>query len=89
VTEAEYLSREERYDKQLTEIQKVDISAMNTAEKVAILRQHRQEQYEKLKEAVYMRRGWTPDGIPNLDTVKRLGIDFPEVLGLLKSHGVE
>jgi aldehyde:ferredoxin oxidoreductase len=89
VTEAEYLSRQERYDKQLTEIQKVDIGTMNTAEKVAKLRQHRQEQYEKLKEAVYMRRGWTSDGIPNLDTVKRLGIDFPEVLELLKKHGVK
>ena len=88
MTEAEYLSREERYDKQLTEIQKADISEMNTAEKVAILRQHRQRQYEKLQDAVYVRRGWTSNGIPTLDTVRRLGIDFPEVLELLKKHGV-
>ena len=88
VTEVEYTSREERYDKQLVEIYKVDINAKTTAEKVAIMRKLREAQYEKLKDAVYKRRGWTPDGIPTVNTVKRLGIDFPEVLDLLKSHGV-
>jgi aldehyde:ferredoxin oxidoreductase len=88
VTEDEYLSREERYDKQLVDIHKVDIEAKDTAEKMAILRKLREEQYETLKDAVYKRRGWTNDGIPTVDTVKRLGIDFPEVLDILKSHGV-
>ena len=88
VTEVEYTSRQERYDKQLVEIYKVDIDAKTTAEKVAIMRKLREAQYEKLKDAVYKRRGWTPNGIPTVDTVKRLGIDFPEVLDLLKSHGV-
>jgi aldehyde:ferredoxin oxidoreductase len=37
---------------------------------------------------VYERRGWTKAGIPTLDTVKRLGIDFPDVLDVLKAHGV-
>ena len=32
--------------------------------------------------------GWTKDGIPTLDTVRRLGIDFPEVLDVLQAHGV-
>ena len=49
----------------------------------------RQEQYEKLQDAVYKRRGWTPQGIPTLETVKRLGINFPEVVELMKAHGVE
>jgi aldehyde:ferredoxin oxidoreductase len=66
----------------------VDIDAKTTAEKIAILRKLREEKYETLKDAVYKRRGWTPDGIPTADTVKRLGIDFPEVMDLLKSHGV-
>jgi aldehyde:ferredoxin oxidoreductase len=88
VTEDEYLSRAERYDKQLVEIHNIDIKEKTTAEKVSILRKLRQDQYEKLKDAVYKRRGWTPEGIPSLETVKRLGIDFPEVLDLLKSHGV-
>ncbi|UCE56616.1 MAG: aldehyde:ferredoxin oxidoreductase [Desulfobacterales bacterium] len=88
VTEDEYVSREERYDNQLAQIHKVDINGKSTAEKIAILRNFREQQYEKLKDAVYKRRGWTSDGIPSLDTVKRLGIDFEEVLDLLNAHGV-
>jgi aldehyde:ferredoxin oxidoreductase len=85
----EYESRQERYDKQLVEQYKVEIEDKSTVEKVALLRQFREEQYEKLKDAVYKRRGWTQNGIPTVATVKRLGIDFPEVLELLKSHGVQ
>ena len=88
VTEIEYESRAERYDTQLTETVKADIAGRTTAEKVQMLRRHREAQYETLKDAVYARRGWTPDGIPTLATVKRLGIDFPEVVALLKANGV-
>ena len=89
VTDLEYESRAERYDTQLTEKYKEDIADKTTSEKVAQLRRLREEQYEKLKDAVYERRGWTEDGIPTVKTVKRLGIDFPEVLDLLASNGVE
>lgn len=89
VTEEEYTSRVERYDTQLTEKYSMDISNMDTPAKVAALRLKREEQYEQLKDAVYERRGWTPQGIPTLATVKRLGIDFPEVLEVLKKNGVE
>ena len=88
VTVEEYHSRQERYDKQLKEIYKMDIEGKAIAEKVKILRKLREERYEQLKDAVYERRGWTQAGIPTLDTVKRLGIDFPEVLDVLKAHGV-
>ena len=57
-------------------------------DKVAVLRKLREDQYELLKDAVYERRGWTPNGIPTLKTVKRLGIDFPAVLEILKENGV-
>ena len=85
----EYESRQERYDKQLVEKHNVDIAGKTTEQKVALLRSFREELYEKLKDAVYERRGWTPNGIPTVATVTRLGIDFPEVLELLKAHGVE
>jgi aldehyde:ferredoxin oxidoreductase len=85
VTVDEYESRQERYDTQLVEKHKVDIKDMSTEEKVTLLREFRESMYEKLKDAVYERRGWTNDGIPTVETVKRLGIDFPEVLDLLKS----
>jgi len=86
---AEYESRHERYDKQLAEQHKIDITGKSTKEKIALLRRFREELYEQLKDAVYKRRGWTNDGIPTVATVKRLGIDFPEVLELLKAHGIE
>ena len=56
---------------------------------MALLRGFREDLYEKLKDAVYKRRGWTANGIPTVDTVKRLGIDFPEVMEILKANGVE
>lgn len=89
VTAVEYESRSERYDKQLIEKHNIDITGKTTAEKVALLRNFREELYEKLKDAVYARRGWNQNGIPTVATVTRLGIDFPEVLELLKEYGVE
>ncbi len=89
VTIEEYESRSDRYDGQLKEKHGVNIEEKDTAEKVALLRKIREDQYETLKDAVYKRRGWTQNGIPTVETVKRLGIDFPEVLDVLKANGVE
>jgi aldehyde:ferredoxin oxidoreductase len=81
----EYVSRQVLYDSFIVDKHKVDIKDMSTEEKVRLLREFRESMYEKLKDAVYERRGWTNDGIPTVETVKRLGIDFPEVMDLLKS----
>ena len=89
VTNEEYESRAERYDTQLVEKYVMDISEMDTTAKVAALRKKREEEYEQLKDAVYERRGWTSKGIPTVKTIKRLGMDFPEVLEVLKQNGVE
>ena len=89
VTVVEYESRQDRYDKQLAEKHKIDIEGKGTDEKLKLLRKFREEQYEKLKNAVYKRRGWTNDGIPTINTVKRLNIDFPEVLEVLKENGIQ
>jgi aldehyde:ferredoxin oxidoreductase len=88
VTIEEYESRKDRYDDQLKEKYSLDISNMDIQKKTAILRQKREEQYELLKDAVYKRRGWNNNGIPTVATVNRLGIDFPEVLEVLKKNGV-
>lgn len=88
VTIEEYESRKERYDKELAEKHGVDPTGKSAEEKVKILRRIREGMYEKLKDAVYKRRGWSSEGIPTVATVKRLKIDFPEVLELLKAHGV-
>ena len=89
VSGEEYESRQARYDTELSEKYGVDTTDKETSWKVAELRKRREAQYETLKDAVYKRRGWTPDGIPTLETVKRLGIDFPDVLAVLKKNGVK
>jgi aldehyde:ferredoxin oxidoreductase len=88
VTIEEYESRQDRYDEQLTELGIMNPQGKETHEKLKALRRYREEQYEKLKDAVYKRRGWTSDGIPTVKTVRRLRIDFPEVLALLKARGI-
>ena len=86
VTIEEYESRAERYDKQLQEILNLDPTGMTTQEKMAALRQYREGQYEKLKDAVYKRRGWTENAVPTVETLKRLGIDFPDVVAVVEKY---
>ncbi|MBX5326725.1 MAG: aldehyde ferredoxin oxidoreductase family protein [Candidatus Bathyarchaeia archaeon] len=87
VTKEEYESRAERYDKQLKEKLGYDPKGKTTEEKLAVLRKHREAEYERLKDAVYKRRGWSANGVPTLQKVKELGIDFPDVVELLQKHG--
>jgi aldehyde:ferredoxin oxidoreductase len=86
VTQEEYESRAERYDKQLREWLDLDPEKMTIEEKMAAHRKYREEQYEKLKDAVYARRGWTENAVPKVETLKKLGIDFPEVLAVVQKH---
>jgi aldehyde:ferredoxin oxidoreductase len=86
VTVEEYESRAERYDKQLQDTLDLDPVRMTTEEKVAALRKHREEQYEKLKDAVYKRRGWTDNAVPKIETLEKLGIDFPDVVAVVERH---
>ena len=86
VTEEEYLSREERYEKQLTEAAHVDIAGMSLQQKMATLREYRESQYRQLQDAVYARRGWDADGVPTLGTLRNDGIDFPELTELVEQH---
>ena len=86
VTKEEYESRRERYDKQLNEKLGINPTGKSTAEKMAVLRKYREAEYEKLKDAVYKRRGWTPNGVPTLEKAKALGIDFPDIMELLKCN---
>ena len=83
VFQDEYESRAERYDKELTDEIKVDISSLSTQEKMEIIRKYREDRYEQLVDAVYMRRGWTSNGVPTLETIQRLGIDYPDVVDLV------
>jgi aldehyde:ferredoxin oxidoreductase len=88
VTREEYESRAERYDKQLHELIGVDPAGKTTAEKIALHRAWREDRYRKLCDAVYKRRGWNDNGVPTLATLKKFGIDFPEVVAVVKAAGV-
>ena len=87
VTSEEYLSRQERYDKQIVDEMGLDPATMTLEEKMAAHRTWRQGRYEQLTDAVYKRRGWTPNGVPTLERLKELGLDvFPEVVEVVKQH---
>jgi len=86
VTEEEYESRQERYDKQLREWLGLDPDAMTLQEKMAAHRKYRTERYEHLMDAVYARRGWTRNGVPTVEKLQALGIGFPDVLEVVEKH---
>ncbi len=86
VTKEEYLSLEAQYDKQMKEIIGVDPTGKSVEEKMAITRKHRENQYEKLLDAVYERRGWNKNGIPTIDHLKKLGMDLPELIETVTPH---
>ena len=85
-TESEYLSREERYDKQLVDVVGVDPLGKGIGEKRDILMKYRREQFEKLVDAVYKRRGWTPNGIPMLEKLVEIGMDLPELVQTVRPY---
>jgi aldehyde:ferredoxin oxidoreductase len=86
VTVEEYESRAERYDKQLQETVGFDPQGKSTPEKMAALRTYREQQYEGLLDAVYKRRGWNNNGVPTLETLRSLGIDYPWVVEVVTPH---
>lgn len=86
VTKEEYQSHEERYDTQLKEKVGWNPTGKTTDEKMEVLRKYREAEYGKLEDAVYQRRGWNKNGVPTLEKVKTLGIDYPDVVELLKKH---
>jgi len=86
VTAEEYLSRADRYDKQLQELVGFNPEGKTTEEKMAALRNYREDQYQKLTDAVYKRRGWTMDGVPTVEHLKNIGMDLPEVIEVVQKH---
>ncbi|HEY5471422.1 MAG TPA: aldehyde ferredoxin oxidoreductase C-terminal domain-containing protein [Bacteroidales bacterium] len=85
VTIEEYESRVERYDKQLKEKIGFDPQNKTTEEKMKVLRNYREDQYESLRDAVYKRRGWNNNGVPTIDFLKKIGMDLPEIIAVVKN----
>jgi aldehyde:ferredoxin oxidoreductase len=86
VTKEEYESRSERYDKQLKEKIGFDPEGKSTEEKMKVLRNYREDQYESLRDAVYKRRGWNKNGVPTIEFLKKIGMDLPEVIDVVKDY---
>ncbi len=86
VTVEEYESRQERYDKQMKELIGIDPAGKTIEEKVAITRKYRENRYEQLLDAVYKRRGWTPNGVPTIEHLKEIGMDLPELIETVKPY---
>ncbi|MDX9846331.1 MAG: aldehyde ferredoxin oxidoreductase C-terminal domain-containing protein [Tenuifilaceae bacterium] len=84
VTREEYQSRQERYDKQLKELVGIDPANMSIDEKIAAMRKYRENRYEQLLDAVYKRRGWTPNGVPTIEHLKNIKMDLPELIEVIK-----
>ncbi len=85
VWEDEWNERPDYFDGRLKEFG-VDIEGLSVKEKIELLQKYRRGQWQELKMAVYKRRGWNKNGIPTLETVKRLGLDYPDVIELLNKH---
>ena len=86
VTIEEYKSRQERYDKQLKEKIGIDPTNKSIEEKHALTRKYREDQYERLLDAVYVRRGWTKNGVPTIEHLKKIGMDLPELIEVIKPY---
>jgi aldehyde:ferredoxin oxidoreductase len=86
VTIEEYESRVERYDRQLKDKVGFDPSGISTEEKIRVMRKYREDQYEKLTDAVYLRRGWNSNGVPTIEFLKKIGMDLPEVIEVVKDY---
>jgi len=84
VTPEEYESRVERYDNQLMELVGIKPEKYSTVEKISLLRNYREKQYELLLDAVYERRGWDNNSIPTIEKTRELGIDLPEVIDVIQ-----
>ncbi len=87
VTEWEYESREERYDTYLKEKCEIECAGLSTEQKLVKVREFREEQYRLLTDAAYKRRGWTRNGVPTLEKIKELGLDWiPHLVEIIEKY---
>ena len=85
VFEDEWMARPDYFDDKLREAG-IEPEGLSVKEKIERLQTHRRGQWEQLVDKVYARRGWNRNGIPTLGTVRRLGIDYPDVVELLERN---
>ncbi len=74
----------EKLDTQLADLVGFDPVGKTTEEKMKALRTYREEQYDAVVSATYIKRGWDTNGVPTLDRLKELGIDLPELVAIVE-----
>jgi aldehyde:ferredoxin oxidoreductase len=85
VFEDEWNARPDYFDGRLSEAG-ISPEGLSVGEKIAKLLEYRRGEWEKLVDAVYKRRGWNSNGVPTIETLKRLGMDFPEVVEVVRPY---
>lgn len=78
--DALYEAEREYHDRELCDIlgkTQQEVSSMAVSEKRDMLMAHRRQQLRELIAAYYDERGWTDDGIPRMETLRKIGLwDF-------------
>jgi aldehyde:ferredoxin oxidoreductase len=70
----------------MKEIIGIDPNGKSVRDKIKITREYREQQYEKLIDAVYKRRGWNDNGVPKIEFLRKIGMDLPELVEVVKDH---
>jgi aldehyde:ferredoxin oxidoreductase len=84
----EYLSRSEYYDGWIKEKTGSDKLPGTAEGRHSLLLVKRMEDYQKLCDIVYEKKGYTSAGIPKRETVEKFGLADEQAKRLLESFGV-
>jgi aldehyde:ferredoxin oxidoreductase len=85
----EYEARAEYYDAWLKSQNDGHAIPDNPRARHRLIIDIRQKSYERLCDAVYREKGYTPDGIPLAETLEKLGVMDDQALDLLIAFGLE
>jgi aldehyde:ferredoxin oxidoreductase len=64
----------------------IDPEGRSTGEKIEILLDYRWDQFWRLTDEVYKRRGWTKDGIPKLEKLIEIEMDLPQLVRIVRPY---
>jgi aldehyde:ferredoxin oxidoreductase len=83
----EYQYRADYYDAWLKENAGDDALPESPGEKLRLIQEMREQAYQQLCDIVYDKKGYTPDGVPRRETVRRFGLLDENAGRLLKEFG--
>ena len=84
----EYEERSEYYDEWLKEQTGKNLLPASMEERLEMLIELRKKAYQRLCDAVYQEKGYTPDGVPLPETLERFGLLDDRAEKLLAQHGL-